>query len=158
MQFRKLTLAELHTLEAQFIQFLAVNTVTAKDWENIKREKPDRANALIEEFSDVVFGSVTENAKYLVHADKQAVLVFYFGEDKVIIYGLTTDENIDFAQQKNIRSAIAALSDKAILHTFTQVKPFSKKRAQEIFDVLESGAKIAEEQLFLEVQQLHLKA
>ena len=35
MKFRRLTLAELQELESEFIQFLAANTVTGPDWQNL---------------------------------------------------------------------------------------------------------------------------
>ena len=58
MKFRRLTNEELQELEKEFVQFLVSNTVTADDWEKIKEDNPERAEGLIEIFSDIVFEKV----------------------------------------------------------------------------------------------------
>ena len=65
MDFRRLTNNELEELKTEFVRFLVSNTVTGDDWEKIKKENPERAEGLIEIFSDIVFKKIISKVEYL---------------------------------------------------------------------------------------------
>ena len=48
MRFRKLTEEELETLEQDFIQFLASQQISAKDWLTMKADSMEKVHALID--------------------------------------------------------------------------------------------------------------
>jgi hypothetical protein len=157
MKYQRLSLEELSTLEKQFIQFLAVNSVTGADWEKIKKNNPTRTNHLIDEFSDVVFGSVIERTNYLVHTQKQEILSFYCQMDEIEIVGLSVEVDFDFTKFEKLSDAIEALPENAKLNTFSLIKKMTLPRDQEIFQLMKTGCQIADELIFLQLKKL-LKA
>ena len=55
MKYRRLDQNELKTLEKDFIEFLASQSITADEWENMRKEQQ---LGLIDIFSDLVFEKV----------------------------------------------------------------------------------------------------
>ena len=51
MRYRKLSLEELKPLDKEFINFLVVNGVSAKDWTVIKTKNPKQADKILDAFS-----------------------------------------------------------------------------------------------------------
>ncbi len=154
MKYRKLTLDELKTLETQFVQFLAVNSITGKDWEKIKSSNTPKMEQLLEEFSDIVLGSVIEKAKYLVNSSAQQVLFFEIQETGYHILGISIGTNMDFTQYPTLQNAIEAIPDDAHLETFFLEKKYNKTKDLEVFDLMESGCRISDEKTFFEVKML----
>jgi hypothetical protein len=154
MKYRKLTLDELKTLETQFVQFLVVNSITGKDWEKIKSTNPTRTEQLLDEFSDVVLGSVIEKAKHLVAVEPKQLLFFEIQETGYNILGLSVSIEMDFTQFPTLQNAIEAISDDARLETFFLQKKYTKAKDQEVFDLIESGCRISDEKTYTEVKML----
>jgi hypothetical protein len=67
VKYRRLRKDELEELEGEFIKFLASNTVTADDWVKTKAETPEKAEDLLDVFSDIVFEKILEKVEYLEH-------------------------------------------------------------------------------------------
>jgi len=53
MKYRALHKEELEGVKEEFVKFLAANSVTADDWEKLKKEENDKAEKLIDIFSDI---------------------------------------------------------------------------------------------------------
>ena len=58
MQYTRLTKEQLEELHPEFINFLATQTITAAEWEDIKTNKPKVAEEEIDIFSDLVWEGV----------------------------------------------------------------------------------------------------
>ena len=111
MKYRRLTLEELNDMETEFVRFLVSNTVTADDWEKIKKENPERAEGLIEIFSDIVFDKVLEKVKYVEHRSRYDIKTFRCLEDKIELLGLKVSSvaGIDFTQNQTLENMLAYL-------------------------------------------------
>ena len=97
MKFRRLSTEELEILKDDFVKFLAANTVTASDWINIKANKPEETFELIDMFSDIVMEKVYSKVEYLENRSKDALLLFKFEGDLMMILGVNVEgQNIDF--------------------------------------------------------------
>ena len=154
MLYRRLTIQEFEALEAQFIQFLSVNSVTGADWEKMKLQNPNRMNRLLDQFSDVVLGSVIDRVKYLVQIGKNALMVFNCNIEHIDIVGITTDTEANFDQYKKLEEALNALPNNVKIQAFSHIKTYLKSRDVEIFELLESGCQITEEAIFNQVSAL----
>lgn len=64
-KFRRLSTEELTTFRKEFIDFLVINGITADDWEQLKREEPDKAEFIIDQFSDVIFEGVFRKTQFM---------------------------------------------------------------------------------------------
>lgn len=150
MRFRRLKKEELEALEDDFIQFLASNHITAKEWTALKEEQSDRVYQLLDLFSDIVFEKVYQKIEYLQHRSKDTVRVFHCQEDKIIMTGLKiSDTTKDLTQAEDI----ALLSNPSKLQgpvkIFQMEKAYSRDRAEEVFIMMEKdGCQPAQSSMF----------
>ena len=112
MKFRRLTTEELQELEQEFIRFLAANTVTGDDWEQIKKESPQKAEGLIDIFSDIVFEKIIGQVEYLEFKMPKDYKTFYCQADKITLIGLKLSENsnLDFTQNETLERLMQKLN------------------------------------------------
>ncbi len=144
MRFRRLTKEELKELEKDFISFLASNTVTASDWEKFKSEDVDKAEDLIDMFSDIVFETSLKKIKFLENCSADSLLLFKCDEETLSLLGVNAkDKNIDFT----LPDFVSKIEDDS-LSTFYTEKAYSKNREDEVFEMLEQGCSIADGKLF----------
>lgn len=142
-KYRRLTLEELEEFNKEFIDFLVVNGIVADDWVKMKRDEPEKANLVIDKFSDVVFEGAMRKIKYLEFVSSKSIKCFQCLDNEITLVGIDTskDSEIDFSTnswQEN-------LSD---LSVYTQTKTYNKVRELELFDMIQSGASISKGELF----------
>ena len=158
MKYRLLRQEELEDLKPDFITFLASNTVTADDWEALKRDKPEKARSLIEVFSDIVFDKVLSNANYLEYKTPKDIKTFHFQEDKVVMNGLFVEGNteFDFTLEQTPQQMLQQMHlSGAKLKLYTAEKIYSRSREMEAFEMLENGALISKDgALFKTLEEL----
>ena len=63
MKYRRLTKEQFEELHQEFINFLATQQVTADEWENLKKNKPDLAETELDVFSDLIWEGVLNKAE-----------------------------------------------------------------------------------------------
>jgi len=146
MKYRRLTDEELKEVESQFVRFLAANQVTADDWEKLKQESSEKAERLIEIFSDTVFDKVLDDVEYLEFKTPRDLKTFHFLEDKAIMNGLKVEgeTEIDLTQAKSPQQLAQQLRlSGAKLKLYTAEKQYNTSRKMEMFYLMESGALIS---------------
>jgi hypothetical protein len=146
MKYRRLRNEELQELEKEFINFLAANQVTADEWEKIKGEDSDKADRLIEIFSDMVFDKVLEDVEYLEHKTPHDLKAFRFGEEQAEMNGLKIEgeSSVDLTQQQSPQQMQEQLKlTGAKLKLYTAEKKYAESRKMEIFHLMEGGALIS---------------
>lgn len=156
MKFRRLTNEELQDLEQEFIQFLVANTVTGDEWVKLKEEEPDKAEGLIEVFSDIVLEKVVKNIQYLEYRTPVDIKTFHCLEDKIVMNGLRMEGEADIDLTTDLPPAEMfkkLQSSDAKLQIYTAEKGYVPDREAELFRMLEGGAKISREgQLFQAIE------
>jgi len=151
MRFRRLTNEELQELEQEFIRFLASNTVTGEDWEKIKKEDEDKAEKLIEMFSDIVFEKSIAKVEYLEYRSPKDLKIFHCQHDKIEMVGLLVDgeSSLDFSKEIDAEKMIQQLSSSgASLKLMAASKKYKKTKELEIFDMMQWGCLISDGTLF----------
>jgi hypothetical protein len=153
MKYRRLTLEELNDMETEFVRFLVSNTVTADDWEKIKKENPERAEGLIEIFSDIVFDKVLEKVKYIEHRSRYDIKTFRCLEDKIELLGLKVSSvaGIDFTQSQTLENMLAYLkyAPAGSVQMYSAEKAYKDNNPKkEIFSMLENGGAISDGKIF----------
>ncbi len=142
MRFRKLTTEELISLEKEFISFLAVCGIEAKDWELMKVNDREGVNLKIEEFSDTVIGSILAKAKYLEHKTPTDLKVFKCSESQMELLALHS-KTIDLSQTIEIES----LQDSDV-EVFKASKGYSSNREDELYQMMKQGCVITDHLMF----------
>ncbi|MGH1339069.1 MAG: DUF6495 family protein [Aureispira sp.] len=138
MRFRRLKKEELEALEEDFVQFLASNHITAKEWTALKASENEKVYELLDVFSDIVFEKIYSKVDYLQHRTKDTVRVFHCQEDKIVMTGLRiSDATRDLTQPEDIAILADASQLQGPVKIFQIEKAYSKERAEEIFLMIE---------------------
>ena len=156
MKFRRLTNEELSEMETEFVRFLVANTVTGEDWVQLKKEKPDKAEALIELFSDIVFEKILGDIKFLEYKTAGDIKTFQCLEEKIIMRGIMIDgkTEIDFTKNPDPKElAELVKSSGAKVRVYSAEKAYKNGREQELFKMLEAGCLISKGELFQTLEQ-----
>lgn len=151
MKYRRLSTEELAEVEKEFVNFLVSNTITGEDWVKIKSESPEKAESLIEIFSDIVFEKILKKVEFLEFKSKKDIKTFNCQADKIKLMGIQIagESNLNFSQQMSPQEMLSMLeSSDAKLQLYQAEKPYKKERELEIFEMMESGCLISKGELF----------
>ena len=83
MKYRQLTKEQFEGLHEEFARFLASQNIDKKEWDELKKEKPNVAEEEMNVFSDVVWDDVLTKTTYLEHFSKQTVNLFKCYEEEM---------------------------------------------------------------------------
>jgi Family of unknown function (DUF6495) len=147
MTFRRLNSDELAALEKPFIKFLVANTITGGDWEKMKTQEPERASKMLDIFSDFIFEERLRKVEFIQHQEPKELRLFKCTDDKIYLIGLQVDadSDIDFTKQADL----AKMGDNTEgVNIYRAEKKYTRGREREIFELLESGCRIADGGLF----------
>ncbi len=148
MKYRRLDLAELKTLEKDFVHFLASNHITADDWVKLKKEDTEKVESLLDMYSDIVWNKTLPQVQYLEFVNSLDCKLFFCRETEIQLVGLSIAKStgIDLLQL-NLLTDLPELvhTHAAHIHMYNSTKTYQKEREQEIFDLLESGCWISKE-------------
>jgi len=88
MKYERLTQEQLDEMNKEFINFLASQSITNEEWENIKTNKPQVAEDELDVFSDLVWEGVLNNVNYLEHFSPQQLFLFEFTDQHIDLIGI----------------------------------------------------------------------
>lgn len=146
-KYRKLTLGELEELEKEFVDFLIVNGIVAKDWVRIKSNNPEKAEDIVTLFSDAVLEGAMRKIVFLEYRSPQDIKTFQCLEDKIILMGMCSENTaVDFTDDDFFSQA--AIQPPKDIQVYTSEKMYAKKREAELFDMIENGCQISNGQAF----------
>ena len=145
MKYKRLSTDELYKLEKEFVDFLVVNGITADEWERLKENKADVADAIIDHFSDVVWESVLRKCNYLEQISENSIYSFHCMENEVELIKVYTDKSVDM----NSTPFNDLFSNNELDWKIQKAsKAYSQKREIELFRMIENGAHISDNSLF----------
>lgn len=148
MKYRQLTKEQFESLNDEFAKFLATQQIDVKEWENIKKEKPEMAEEELNIFSDVVWEEVLTKTEYLDHISERHINLFKCtSKEFVRIFIKLNDESKSFLNQDDYNWFLANHLDDS-LEYFKASKAYIKERNIEIFELVEMGAQISKGGLF----------
>ena len=83
MKYTRLTKEQLDELHQEFINFLATQSITAEEWNQIKLEKPEVAEEELDVFSDLVWEGVLRQVDFLENISAQQMHLFELTEKEM---------------------------------------------------------------------------
>lgn len=145
MKYKRLSANELKSLEADFVKFLASNTVTADDWVKIKKNDAAKAVELIDLFSDIVVEKALAQTKYLELRTPHQVQVIYCGKEQMNLLGIyvSQDSQVDFTAFSGVIELLKFAAKDSTVKVISGAKKYQKERNMEIYSEIERGFKIA---------------
>lgn len=147
-KYRALTTEELQEMEKEFVDFLVINGVTADDWVRLKEEEKDKAEGIVDAFSDMVLETILQQVHYLEIRSSHDLKTFQCGAEGMTLMGLRAPEHlaIDFRDETFLQNAL--LQPPAELELYTTTKTYSEPRELEIFKLTEQGCAVTDGKLF----------
>lgn len=148
IKYKRLTHEQLESLEKEFVDFLVINGIVSDDWARMKCDEPEKAERMINLFSDVVFEGILRKTDFIEWRSKTEVRAFHCLKEKIVLVGLQgeDDPNVNFLDQEFIRNTGKTKNHE--IKAYTTEKPYSKNREEEIFEMLENGCVITDGKLY----------
>lgn len=154
MKYTRLTKEQFEELHQEFINFLATQSITADEWEDIKKNKPEAAEQELDVFSDLVWYGVLRKVEYLEHISPNQIHLFKCREKNMHLIALKLKHNnIDLTSKEGfqwLRDNL--LSDD--IEFFNAKKDYSDDKYLDIFNLIQQGANITKGELFQYFEKL----
>ena len=147
-KYRLLTSQELKLFEKEFIEYLVVNGIAADDWKRIKEEEQEKANKIIDLFSDVVFEQVTRMIKVVEKLDAAVIQYIQCLEDKMELIAIKRKkEEIDLS---SLNLDQIKFEDVDLIKGS---KPYIQAREIEVFNLIVKGYQPSNEDQWNDLSQ-----
>ncbi|APZ47580.1 hypothetical protein BW723_15375 [Polaribacter reichenbachii] len=153
MKYRQLTKEQFESLHSEFAHFLATQSIDAKEWNLIKKDKPEVAEEEMNIFSDIVWDDVLKKTNYLEHFSETSVNLFKCGEEEIQRIAIKVNWDINLLKQEGFEWLMKNPLDNSV-DIFKGSKPYNNKRNKEVFDLIEKGSSISKGEIFEYFNQL----
>lgn len=148
MKYARLTKEQFEELHPEFINFLATQTITAQEWDQIKRENPEAAEEELDVFSDLIWEGVLNKVEYVEHVSSNQIMLFHLGESHMSLIGIKVDNpGTDLTTGFGYKWLQNNLQDDSV-SLYTSTKPVSNDRNKDIFVLIQQGAVITKGELY----------
>ena len=154
LTYRRLTTAELETLEKKFVHFLVANTITGDDWQRLKTNQPERAVSLIDHFSNLFFEQKLAEIEFLQHVTPRDLKVFHCQKDKIVLLGLSAKNGVE-VDFTTVEASDLGKNTEGVEIFKTEKNYIADGREREIFNMLEAGCRVADGSFFAVLEKLY---
>ena len=153
MKYSRLTKEQFEELHQEFINFLATQSITASEWQEIKTNKPEVAEQELDVFSDLVWEGVLSTAKYIEHISPQQMHLFSLNVDKMHVIAVQIKNGIDITTKDGFNWLRENLMDDNV--EFLQAKKeYSDDENKDKFTLIQQGGVITKGDLFTYLDKL----
>ncbi|WP_343764774.1 DUF6495 family protein [Gangjinia marincola] len=149
MKYARLTKEQLDELRQEFINFLAIQKITAEEWESIKKEKPNVAEEELDLFSDLVWEGVLTQVNYLEHFSTNQLFLFKVSALTMSLIGIKIDrDDIDITTATGYNWLQQNLMDDRVNLYSSEKVIKEEERNSDIFALIQQGANITKGELY----------
>lgn len=148
MKYARLTKEQFEELHEEFITFLASQTITADEWKEIKKNRPEVAEEELDLFSDLIWEGVLAKVKFLEHISPQQLMLFQISETHIDLIAIRiSNKNIDITTGYGYKWLQQNLQDDTV-SLYTSTKAIKDDRNRDIFVLIQQGAVITKGELY----------
>jgi len=148
MKYTRLSKEQFEELQKEFINFLATQSISAKEWEEIKQQKPETAEEELDVFSDLIWEGVLEQVTYLEHFSPNQMYLFHISQEEIDLIAVTVgNKAIDITTREGYQWLQKNIMEDSV-NLFTSTKAISADRNKDIFALVQQGAVITKGELF----------
>lgn len=148
MKYTRLSKEQFEELQQEFINFLASQSISAKEWEEIKQQKPEAAEEELDIFSDLIWEGVLEQVTYLEHFSPNQMYLFHISQEEIDLIAVTVENKaIDITTREGYQWLQKNIMEDSV-NLFTSTKTISAERNKDIFALIQQGAVITKGELF----------
>lgn len=148
MKYTRLSKEQLEELHQEFINFLATQSITGKEWVDIKANKPKVAEEEIDIFSDLVWEGVLAKVSYLENISEQQMHLFHLTDKEMKLISVKVmNPDID------LRTAVGFSWFKKnyqgdFVEYLTASKSYTDDKNLDKFNLIKQGASITKGDLY----------
>jgi len=147
MKYSRLTKEQFEELHQEFINFLATQSITGDEWQDIKTNKPEVAEQELDIFSDLVWEGVLNQTKYLEHISPKDIHLFTLNEDHMHLIGIKVKEDVDLTTAEGFNWLRANLMHDHV--EFVQAKKdYTDDKNLDKFTLIQQGSNITKGELY----------
>ncbi len=148
MKYARLTKEQFEEMHQEFINFLATQSITADEWEQIKKDKPEAAEEELDIFSDLIWEGVLNKVEYLEHFSPNQIFLFHITTAAIELIAIKVEnEAIDITTREGYQWLQTNLMDDAVT-IYTSTRAISEDRNKDIFALIKQGANITQGKLY----------
>ncbi len=150
MKYRRLSKEEFESLAEDFAIFLASNSIDKKEWDRLKNENRDRAEEVLNIFSDMVFEKALKSARYLRRVSDSEIQCYLFQEKQAHMISIRSL----VGNRKSLLENDLGSFGKDEIEITQGTKKFTKSREEEMFAILQTGAELSDGKLYQQLLAL----
>ena len=148
MKYRRLTKEQFEELHQEFINFLATQSITVDEWNDIKANKPEVMEQELDVFSDLIWEGVLNQVQYIEHISPRQMMLFYISETHMHLIAIKiADAGIDITSDYGYKWLRQNLNDDTV-SLYTSAKAITEDRNKDIFILIEQGGVITKGDLY----------
>ncbi|TGD58184.1 DUF6495 family protein [Flavobacterium humi] len=151
MKYKRLTKEQFESLNEEFANFLATQSIDKKEWDEIKANKPEVAEQELDVFSDLIWEGVLNNTQFLEHFSKNHIFLFHTQEkmiQSIVLKSLLAE--IDLMTVEGLQwLSDNMFTDNVEIHLGK--KEYEEERNTAIFDLITQGSILSDGQLYIQI-------
>ncbi|MDB2456804.1 DUF6495 family protein [Flavobacteriaceae bacterium] len=141
MEYKRLSTEQFEALHEEFATFLATNSIDKKEWDLLKLNEIEKAEVLLDLFSDMVWNDVLDKELFIEHLNPNHFFLFECLKDEINLILLKSEDHaIDFTSPSGLQWLQDNFHSES-LSLFQSSKTYSNRK-QEIFDLIQKGGNI----------------
>lgn len=148
MKYKRLTKEQLEEMHVEFSNFLATQSITAEEWDTLKKEKPEVAEEEVDVFSDLVWERVLNNSEYLENISANHMHLFHLTEKEMKLIAVKVlNPNIDLSTEEGF-GWFKKNWQSDFVEYLSASKAYSDDPNADKFSLIEEGAIITRGELY----------
>jgi len=147
MKYSRLTKEQFDELHQEFINFLATQSITVDEWNDIKQNKPEVAEEELDIFSDLVWEGVLGKIEFLENISPQRMYLFKLSETNMHVIAVTLKNEVDLTTSEGFEWLRENLMDENV-EFFQANKTYSGDKNLDKFQLIQQGSIITKGDLF----------
>ena len=141
MKYQRLSKEQLEELHQEFINFLATQSITGKEWAAIKENQPDVAEQELDVFSDLIWEGVLNKTEFVDHISPHQMNLFSLEKEVMKLISVRTSQ-VDLTTEDGMKWLQANVSADEV-ELFTAQKNYGKEPNTDKFKLIQQGAFIS---------------
>ena len=149
MRFRRLTTEEFEKMTEEFTVFLASQGIDKDEWDQIKNEESEKAEGILDIFSDVIFEKALKSCRYLERISETEMHTYLFNADNahMVSVRMTPGTGGNFLDGHMSDTFMDLLKHQKI-EIWQGTKDFGENREDEMFEIIRGGAVMSRGELY----------
>lgn len=154
MKYTRLTKQQLEELHQEFINFLATQSITAEEWEQLKKEKPEVAEEELDIFSDLIWEGVLTKVEFLENVSAQHMHLFHLQEKEMKLISVKVmNPEIDLSTKEGF-AWFKKNYQSDFVEYLTASKAYSENKNLDKFNLIKQGGVITKGNLYKWFEEL----